>query len=56
VWRGRDYRRGQRHRNKATQEKYRFYLHRLFFLLVLITPPVPVRPIGPRSDRLLASD
>jgi hypothetical protein len=32
AWRGRDYRRGQRHRNKATQEKYRFCIHRLFQL------------------------
>jgi hypothetical protein len=30
---GRDYRCGQRHRNKATQEKYRFRIHRLFRVL-----------------------
>src|SRR4029077_2344871 len=45
AWPGRDYRSGQRHRNKATEESYGFCIHRLL-QLYLQEPSILV---GPRS-------
>src|SRR4029077_14286924 len=45
AWPRRDYRRGQRHRNKAAEEKYAFCIHRLFQLRL----KEPSILMGPRS-------